>query len=378
MSRLKDIPEVSFMGDVTLPGLKELAINLFKENYEEITGTTTEPTDKEKAMLYATAQMTYQCMEIGNEKARQNLLKYATGDYLINLGAGRVDKIMGECSVVTERFVLSAARPTVVAIPAGTRVTSQERKIYFETKEYTEIPAGETYADILCMATVPGKSGNEFETGELNILADPIPYIQNVSNMEAPSGGADEESDDNYAERIYHARYLYSTAGAEEAYKYYTKTYSSLIDDVKVENPYDAEIEIYILMADRENATDIFIEGLTEYLCNANIRPITDHVTVHNIERVEYEIDVEYSIYDSNVSKVADIQATVSEAISAYKIWQSGKIGRDIDHQELIARLKAVGAVKINIKSPSDTVVGSNQIAYCSNANAEYMGIVEE
>ncbi len=372
MARFEGIAEVSFLDGITINDLKEKAVDA----YTAEAGAA--PPDRDKAILYAAAQIVFQCAEIGNRKAKQNLLNYSTGDHLDNLGLGKADRDSGDYAVVIIRFMLAAARSTTVAIPAGTRVTSQAQTVFFATNEYAEITSGAMYADILCKATTAGTAGNNFAAGDLNLLVDPIAYINGVSNLEAPTGGADAETDDDYAKKIYMARYLYSTAGSEAAYKYYAKEYSSLIDDVKVENPEDAEIVIYILMSDREQAADAFVQGLQEYLSDPVIKPLTDSITVRNIERVEYEINVSYRIYNADISHLTDIQTAVAQAAENYKIWQSAKIGRDIKYQKLEAFLINAGAAEVEITAPTDTTVTESQIAHCTATNVTYAGTVED
>ncbi|MFD2089923.1 baseplate J/gp47 family protein [Brevibacillus brevis] len=49
--------------------------------------------------------------------------------------------------------------------------------------------------------------------GKLNQLVDPLPFVQSVSNVTESGGGADEEDDDSYAERIRQAPESFSVAG---------------------------------------------------------------------------------------------------------------------------------------------------------------------
>lgn len=379
MTRFNEIADVSFMGNITLAGLKKTALDEYSTAHSEITGKNIPISDEHKAILYAVAQIFYQSAEAIDTKARQNLLKYSSGAYLDNLALGKTTpRKMAECSVVTIRFTLSAVRQNIVAIPQGTRVTNSAQNIYFSTTEYTEIPAGDSYIDVMCISTIGGAAANDFDIGEINILVDPVAYIGTVSNVDVPTGGADEETDEAFAMRIYEARNVYSTTGSESAYIYYTKSYSTAIEDVYPTNPKAAEIEIYILMADRKEATPAFIEGLTDHLYNVNTKPLTDKITVKNVEQIQYNIDVEYTIYETDISKLSEIEKTVAAAVEQYKVWQCAKIGRDINNQELLSRMKAAGAAKVNIKTPIDTKITPTQIACCGNTKIEYKGYVEE
>ena len=380
MARFEEISDVSFMGDITLEGLKKKIVEEYNAAYLEITGENKTVPDEQLAIMYAAAALFYQLAEAINSKAKQNLLKYSSGTYLDNIGISRggLTRKQAESAVVMIRFTASAVRQNVIGIPEGTRVTGGSSRIYFATTEYAEIAPGEEYVDVPCMATAGGAAANDFEIGELNMLVDPIAYIGSVSNTDAPTGGTDAESDDAFAERIYDSRYTYSTAGAEQAYIYYTKAFSTLIDDVVVLNPSDANIDIYILMADRTQATSAFLEELENYLDDPDIKPLTDNITVKNVTRVNYAISVEYKIYDTDLSKLAEIQKAIGAAAEEFKTWQSARIGRDISSQKLISLLIAAGAAQVTINSPLDTKVEANEIAYCESTSIEYKGYIEE
>lgn len=379
MSRFENIADVSFMGDITLASLKQLGIDTYKSAIEELTGKNIDIPYENKAIIYAAAQIFYQIAETIDTKARQNLLKYATGNYLDNIALSKtIVRKAAEKAVTTVRFTLSAARTEKIIIPLGTRVTSPATKVYFETATYTEITPGDTTVDIECIAVVAGAAANDFAVGELNILVDPIAYIASVSNIDIPTGGADIETDDDLAERIFEARNIYSTAGSRNSYIYYTKLFSTLIDDVVVTNPADAEIDIYILMKDRKQATPSFLEMLKTHLDSHDIRPLTDKVTVRNVERVSYDINVTYTIYEANTAKLTAISEAVTAAVEDYKKWQSAKIGRDINNQQLISRMIDAGAATVTVTTPVNARVTSEQIAYCNSTEITYGGYVEE
>lgn len=373
MARFNDIADVDFMGGITLAGLKNDAIRYYTEELQRITGGSVTVADERKAELYTVAQLMYQLMQTGNDKARQNLLKYARGEYLDNLVLSRsIVRKQAENAVCTVRFTLSAPRSYAIAIPAGTRITTPARSIYFATDTTTEILSGETYKDVVCTATKGGTEANGLAAGELNTLVDPIAYVASVSNTDITQGGADIESDDALAERFFNARNEYSTAGSENAYIYYTKAYSSAISDVVVKNDNAAEIDIYVLLESREKATEGFLSDLQGYLSNPNIKPLTDTITVHNVNTVDYSIDVTYTIYTENLSKLAEIQTAIAEAVENYKQWQCEKIGRDINNQKLISLMIAAGAAEVNINNPAPATVGETEIARCLQTVVTY------
>ena len=76
---------------------------------------------------------------------------------------------------------------------------------------------------------------------------------------------ADPESDESLKDRIYIAPSRYSTAGTEEAYVYWVKTYNSTIADVKVSSDNPGEVDIVFLMDDGIPSQEM-ITGLTKYI----------------------------------------------------------------------------------------------------------------
>jgi phage-related baseplate assembly protein len=121
-------------------------------------------------------------------------------------------------ATVTMRFTLSAVRPSAISIPQGTRVS--DGNIYYATAEYAEIPAGDTYIDVIATCMTPGSEGNSPELGTITTLVDPISYMGSVINVEKPTGGSDIETDDELRERVYYAPSGYSVAGPSGAYEY--------------------------------------------------------------------------------------------------------------------------------------------------------------
>ena len=112
MSILDSIPDISFIGDISVEKLKEIGINEYKSALSEITSeTVTQISDEDKAKIYAQAQIMYQVAEIINNRARQNSLKYASGAYLDNKAISRLlQRKQEEYAVTTIRFTLSAAQ----------------------------------------------------------------------------------------------------------------------------------------------------------------------------------------------------------------------------------------------------------------------------
>jgi phage-related baseplate assembly protein len=221
-------------------------------------------------------------------------------------------------------------------IPIGTRASTAEA-VYFGTDNYAEIPAGSSYIDVPATCTEDGKAANGIGIGDVRTLVDPIPYVASVSNTVVTGGGADTESDNDLAERVYLAPSAYSTAGPEDSYKFHAQKYNSAIGDVVATSSHEAgEVNIVFLMADGTAPDATTISGLQAYLSDDTIRPMTDVVTVAAPTAVNYSIDLTYYINQSDSAQAVTTQAAVTQAVDDYKKWQR-HIGRDINPSKLVS-----------------------------------------
>lgn len=374
---VKDLPEVSFIDNDTLDEMRTRMVANFESEYERITGKkiTLSPSDPNRITLYAHALELYQVAQYVDRAGKQDLIKYSYGEFLDNLGAGRgVTRKQAAPAETILRFTLSEARPNAIGIPEGTKATNGGQT-YFATEGYDEIPAGEMYVDIRAVCTENGVAGNEILPGQIDTLVDLIPYVAKVENITESSEGADLETDDSLAERIFLAPSGYSVAGPDDAYVYWAKTYSQMIGDVKVTSPNPVEVEIRFIMVDGSLPTRTTVEGLEEYLQDENIRPLTDKVTVLAPETVSFDISLTYYINRSDQSKAGTIQGEVTQAIADYIEWQTRTIGRDINPSELTKRIMAAGAKRVEISSPVFTTVADTSVARVGTQTITYGGI---
>ena len=89
ISELANLPDISFIDDMTLTRLQAKMVSDFQTRYKEITNTeyALQRADPVSLCLYAAAVQIYQAMLYVDHKGKMNLLKYSTGDYLDHLGA---------------------------------------------------------------------------------------------------------------------------------------------------------------------------------------------------------------------------------------------------------------------------------------------------
>lgn len=375
------LPDISFIDDITLDDIKVKMITDYQDKFKEITGqaVTLKEGEPITLMLYACAVQIFQMYLNVDKAGKMNFLKYAYGDFLDNLGAlkgvSRQDAGPASCTV---RFTLSAARPTVVSIPQGTRVTTQEAEIYFATDQYAEIPIGDTYVDVICTALTAGETGNKYDVGDIDVIVDPIAYVASCTNLTAASGGLEREDDESLADRIYLAPANYSVAGPEAAYIYFTKVAYPGVEDVRVTSPEECEVDIRVTGPGGTLLSDEILQRIEDYINSAEVKPMTDRVTVGSPDIVNYNIEFTYYINKSDIASAPGIQQGVQNAVQEYIAWQAGKIGRDIEPNKLIEYVMAAGAKRVTVTYPVFTVTGNIAVPKVGTQTVTYGGLEDD
>lgn len=379
-SILNDYPEVSFIDNMTVEDIQAYYMKAMREKYKELTGMELIMGEAEpvKLIAYANCLILYQIAQYADRAGKMSLLKYSYGDYLENIGALKgVRRLDAGKAITTMRFTLSTEMPGVITIPKGTRVTAASG-VYFETIENLEISAGHTVGEVNAECKEAGIIGNGYTEGMLNMIVDPIAYVEKVENITVTQGGSDKEDDENLAERIYLTPSSWSVAGPDDAYIYWVKTFDAAIKDVRVHSDVPGEVEIRFLLEGGEIPTETMIEELENFLKSGDIRPLTDHVNVAAPGIHEYEIDLTYYINNSDIKKVSMIQEKVSEAVNEYKRWQSAEIGRDIVPDKLITLIISAGAKRVEVTSPAFCALRWEEIAAAVITNVKYGGLEDD
>ena len=380
LDAIDNLPDISFIDGITLQGLQNLLISAYLNKYEEITGKRIRLTkaDPNRIILLANAQLLYQGFQHIDRAGKMNFIKYSYGDYLRNLAAFKnVTELVPKPATVNVKWKLAEPRTLATPIPEGTRATA-DFEIFFETTQYNEIPAGDTEITIKMTCTTTGESGNGFAPGEIIEQVDPLAFIDSITNIDTSTGGTDEESDQSIAERTYLAPSAYSTAGPDDAYIYHAKNYDSEIGDVHPSSPTPGIVDIRFIMADGSIPDAATIAGLTDYLQQRGKRPLTDNVTVGAPDVVPYNIAATYYINKSDRANAEAIQDGAQQAVEDYQAWQSARIGRDINPDELRGYMKNAGVKRITITEPAFTVLTDQQIAQCGTVSLTYGGLEDD
>lgn len=378
IQKLYDLPDISFIDNITIDTLVSELRDDFQEKCYEIEGKNYDIRnfDLYSVLINCIALKLYQGYQTIDKAGKMNLLRYATGDHLQHIGFGRsVEKIQGTAASCYVRFSLESTRDEVIVIKEGIRV-SPGNDVYYETTDYNEIPVGELYKDILVECQYVGTIGNNYGIGTINTLVDIIPFVT-VSNTTIPSNGTDEETDEQYRERIFIAPSGNSTVGTEDSCIYYCKTYDPTISDVKVINSTESIVRIIVLKQHGEIPQAEYLEELESFLSLPDKRHVTDKFVVEAPVIVEFEATVTYYIYKNDTDNVDKIKEAVIAANNEYVEWQKSKIGRSVNPSQLVYKLIAAGAKYVDVNNFIYTDIDSLSVAYC-NINLVFGGVSNE
>lgn len=357
--KIREYPDIHFVDTDT-----ETLVNALIQSYETFTGRTLYPADPARLFILWVADIIIQERVNIDFSARQNVPRYAEGEYLDSLAELFKDtyRLEPEKAKTTLRFTLSIPLEIATTVPAGTRATVDGEIVFQTTKDLT-ILAGDTFGDVEAECQTAGEIGNGFVPGQISQLIDIFPYFGTVENVSESDGGADEESDAAFYERLRESVETFSTAGPLGAYEYYAKSASALIVDVKATSPEPGEVDVRVLLSGGQLPGDEIIKEVLEKLNADKVRPLTDHVTVSAPEIVPYDIDFTYWTQEGGAVSDETVAENIAAAVRAFKEWQGAKMGRDVNPSYLISLLMQAGAKRVKVRSPVDTVVPDNAVA---------------
>lgn len=206
-----------------------------------------------RLILYSCSVLLYQGMQYIDRAGKMGLLKYSTGEFLDNLAAlKKVERLSAQTAQAKVRFTLSALREESDQY-SGRNKGEGPGTVLGDAGVWGD-PAGSQTVELLVRCLTAGSVGNGLLPGEINILVDPINYIAKIENTAVSEGGEDQETDEALAERIYLAPSAYTTAGPEDAYRYWTMSYSSAIATAKSTRKIRARWIIYVRLQGTGNS----------------------------------------------------------------------------------------------------------------------------
>lgn len=337
----------------------EELVTLLVAGYEEITGTTVDPSSPEKLFMQWVANIVLQERVKMNYIGNQNIPSRAEGQNLDALAElfYNLPRPSAKPATCTVRFYISEAQETAILIPQGTRVTDKSSTLFWYTTEDAYIAIGSVSADVHVECITSGNVGNGYAEGQIDTIVDLYDYAESCVNITESGGGSDEATDDEYYELMREAVDSPSTAGARGTYEYYARQVSTEIADVVANSPSDGHVAIYVLMNDGSIASSGLKDEVLLACNDEDVRPLTDYVTVEDADEVEYDINFTYYVPSFTDKSQVQMTADINKAVDDYVAWQNARFGRDINPDKLRELLFACGVKRVVVTSPTFTVL---------------------
>jgi phage-related baseplate assembly protein len=381
IEEIQALPDIDILKDlgVSLEGIIEEMIDDYETEYESRTGRqkTLYAGDRDRILITVMAGQLYQAQERAAYLFKRNFLKWMEDEDLENWGANFGYKIPdAQPAVVDLEFCVTDPLEFDADIPEGTRATAGDN-VFFATSSKVVLKAGNSSVKVRAVCSDAGIGGNDYVPGQINIIADPVPYISGVTNVSTSSGGADRASGDDLIQNILQWMSTYSTAGPAGAYEYWIMAYSDEIIDVSAVGQGDdsATENVYILLGDGKLPNVTFLTQVKQYLDALGNFPDTDKVNLYAPETVEYDLEITYYISKSRRDNEAELRSMIEDAIESYISYQGSKIGRAVDTAALIEYIRAAGAERAEIVNPTYQKVTDSQVAVCRSKKVTYGGL---
>ncbi len=315
------------------------------------------PGSPERVFISWMAAIIVQQRALINETAKMNVPRYAAQseneEYLDSLSEIFKDmqRLPASPASAIFRFYISEPQRQSTIIPAGTRI-SFDGVIIFATSEALEIKAGEDFGEVEAVCTQPGTVGNGIVAGQVREVVDLFDHYQKAENITTTSGGAEKEDNESYYERMRDSMESFSTAGPINGYVYWAKTVSPAVMDVAVTSPEACYVDVRVILRDGQEATEAVLKEIEEALNASDIRPLTDVVTVSAPETVGFSVDATFWIGQPNRESAAAIEGEVRAAVDSFIVWQTSKMGRDINPSYLTKMMMDAGAKRVEVRQP--------------------------
>lgn len=383
---------------------------------EYLTDKKLSPAQSERVMISVISHQSSLNLIKTNEAFKMMFLRYAKGIFLDLIGefmgCPRLQAVKGFDRVLFKTY---EAYPVDKVIPKGSKIETKDGAYIVLTKEDLIISAGETEGIVSVETELAGELLNSYKAGDINVLRENYEFIESVVNLDGISGAGDEETDDNYRERLYLAPEKLSTAGTRDGYRYYamsahkditdvsvecpqipasvtigdnvytessgkitapniidaevdyktgtlTMSFASLVSALTVKIPPAATIEVCVLTKDGE-ASDGILQAVDNNLNADNKRPLTDNVIVFSAEKTVFTFDA-----DITLTKEADhdtVYPLIITALNNYFSSLEKKLKLSVIISHIITLIKNIeGVYDIDVKKPKSSLMGDRKKFY--------------
>jgi phage-related baseplate assembly protein len=170
------------------------------------------------------------------------------------------------------------------------------------------------------------------------------------------------ESDSDFRARIQLSPEGYTTAGSEGSYIFHGLSADADVKDVQAISPDPGVVDVYVLSRSGDGTASPELLDLVDATLNAaDVRPLTDNVTVHSADVTAYQIEAELVMYpgpDAEVVRAAALAAVTQYAADVHRL------GYDVTLSGLYAALHQPGVQRVNLAEPVATLVAGDGEAW--------------
>ncbi|SMD02742.1 baseplate J/gp47 family protein [Rhizobium sp. RU36D] len=285
----------------------------FKAKFEAVSGRTLYPAQTEMFLIEVAAYALSLLNEAAQNGVLQNTVVFAEGPHLENRAANvSTFKLLAQPAVTTLEFRLSAVRLIDTVIPRGTRVGAGN-VVTFATDTDLVIPSGMLAASVTATAEAAGATWNGLSIGAVSDILDPVAFVTSAANTSVVSGGTDIEDPERFRLRAANALFTIAKAGPKNGYREHVKAVNPEIVDVEVIRPEPGYIDIYPLMKTGLPSAELKADIL-DYLDPETLRPMGDHVTIHDPEPVSFDMVLTVRVREAAAGQQALFEETATLA----------------------------------------------------------------
>lgn len=348
--------------------------------YEQLSGRTLQPAQVERLLINTFAYRESLIREKVQYAALQNLVEFSNAPVLDELGRlVGVTRLAASAATVEVEFTLVAGHGGVT-IPSETRVASVDNQAVFKPLNDIVVPAGTNQVTVTCKAVSVGSGANGYATNTITNILDPLAYLSEVTNTTTSGGGAAQEDDTSLRERIKLAPSSFSNAGSKGAYEYFALSANPSIIDVAVLGPNDTpaagpgEVNIYPLMEDGSTTPSTVLNQVAASVNADKVRPLTDLVNVIAPTAIDYEIEIDVTIYAG--VDATEIEDAITAKINAFVTAKRQVLGQDIKMSQVIAQCMIAGVYDAQVVLPgADIIISPVEYGYCSSVLINIAGV---
>ena len=361
-----DLPPISF-AQIDVSALQASVISGFLAAWEADTGEKLNllPSDRRYNFLSSSTAWLIGAYAVLDASAKQNLIPYAAGGFLDNLGAffnigsfsgaHRGERLPASYAITSIKFTLATTVNNASIIPQGTQVASISTGSVFATDTDLTIAPGYISGDVNATCTETGPQANELT--DVSVLVNwPGAFTVSAQNVTATQGGADIQSDEDFRLQLYSASDSYSNAGSYGAYQWFAKNASPDIASVSVAGPEDVGIPGDVLVTVLLNNGVFPDQPMLDLVAAAvnpdNIRDLSAHVRVAAPSGVAYTVSVRYWCDESQVGHELALQQNVNNAVNSWVSTNAVSLGGSINPSTLEVAIMDAGASYVIVDSP--------------------------